>query len=131
MNNVVDATVLVAALTDSGPAGVWSEEILGEGHLVAPHVTLVEAANILRRLERTKQLSAIEAASAHDDLLHMDILLLPYEPFAARVWELRLNVATYDAWHVAIAEAYELPLATLDKRLGRTSGVHCRFRLPG
>jgi predicted nucleic acid-binding protein len=41
----------------------------------------------------------------------------------ARVWELRDNVTAYDAWHVALAEALSAPLATLDRRLARASGV--------
>lgn len=57
-------------------------------------------------------------------------MLVPFEPFAERVWELRRNVTSYDAWYVAVAEAFRLPLATLDRRLSRASGPSCRFRLP-
>jgi len=31
--------------------------------------------------------------------------------------ELRRNVTSYDAWYVAVAERFALPLATLDRRL--------------
>ena len=40
------------------------------------------------------------------------------------------NVTSYNAWYIAAAEAFELPLATLDQRLSRASGPSCRFRLP-
>jgi hypothetical protein len=50
---------------------------------------LVEAANILRRAERSGALSAEVAALAHADLLALRVGLFPFGPFAARVWELR------------------------------------------
>ncbi len=37
----------------------------------------------------------------------------------ARAWELRRNLTTYDAAYVALAEALEAPLLTLDRALGR------------
>ena len=131
MSVVVDASVLVAATTDSGPEGVWAEEILSRGGIVAPHLVLVEATNILRRLERSREVSPLEAAAARRDLVRLAIDLLPFEPFADRVWELRRNVTSYDAWYVAIAEAFDLPLATLDRRLARATGPACRFLTPG
>ena len=131
MSVVVDASLLVVATTDSGPSGVWAEEILSQGGIVAPHLVLVEATNILRRLERSKELSPLEAAAAQRDLVRLAIDLLPFEPFAERVWELRQNVTSYDAWYVAIAEAFGLPLATLDNRLARAAGPRCRFLTPG
>jgi predicted nucleic acid-binding protein len=127
---VVDASVLVAATTDAGPEGTWAEGVLAEGNVVAPHLVLVEATNILRRLERAKELTALEATEARKDICRLDLQLMPFEPFAERVWDLRRNVSSYDAWYVAVAEALDLPLATLDGRLGRASGPSCRFRLP-
>jgi predicted nucleic acid-binding protein len=53
--------------------------------------------------------------------------LFPYEVVAARVWELRHNMTAYDAWYVALAEALDSPLATLDARLARAAGPRCRF----
>ncbi|MBI3768003.1 MAG: type II toxin-antitoxin system VapC family toxin [Deltaproteobacteria bacterium] len=130
MSTVVDASVLVAATTDAGSGGTWAEHLLAEGDLVAPHLVLVEATNILRRLEISKQLTRLEATAAQRDLLSLEILLVPFEPFAERVWELRRNVTSHDAWYVAVAEAFGLPLATLDRRLSRASGPSCRFLVP-
>ena len=130
MSAVLDASVLVAATTDGGKAGVWAEDIIAEGGLVAPHLVLVEAASILRGLERAGDLSRLEASAAHNDLLGLQLSLLPYEPFADRVWELRGHVTSYDAWYVAAAETLALPLATLDARLSRAAGCRCEFWLP-
>src|SRR5262249_2218521 len=112
MSAVVDASLLVAATTDSGSEGTWAEEIVARNDLVAPHLVLAEATNVLRRLERSKEISPLEAAVAQRELLRLEVNLLPFEPFAERVWELRRNVTSYDAWYVAIAEAFRLPLAT-------------------
>jgi predicted nucleic acid-binding protein len=128
---VVDALVVVAALVDSGPDGVWADELLGTHPLAAPHLMPVEAANILRRAVLRGDLSADSAALAHADLLALRVDLFPYGPFAARVWELRGNVTSYDAWYVALAEALGARLATLDARLSRSSGPRCRFETPG
>jgi predicted nucleic acid-binding protein len=53
-----------------------------------------------------------------------------FSPFAARAWELRSKVTSYDAWYVAVAEELDLSLATLDRRLAAASGPRCRFLLP-
>lgn len=130
MSAVVDASLLVAATTDAGEEGVWAESILRGGNLIAPHLALVEATNILRRLEMADKLSRMEAGAAARDLLLLDLDLVPFAPFADRVWELRANVTSYDAWYVAVAEQLDLPLATLDGRLATATGPRCRFLLP-
>ncbi len=54
----------------------------------------------------------------------------PYEPFAARVWELRRNITCYDAWYVPIAEYLESDVGTLDAKLSNAAGPRCGFVLP-
>jgi predicted nucleic acid-binding protein len=130
VSTVVDASVLVAATTDAGAEGAWAERVLAERDIVAPHLVLVEATNILRRLEASRVLTRLEATAAQGDVMGLDLVLVPFAPFAERVWELRQNVTSYDAWYVAVAEAFGLPLATLDRRLSRAAGPICRFRVP-
>ena len=62
--------------------------------------------------------------------MELDVDLHGFEAFSERVWELRHNVAIYDGWYVALAEALDLPLATLDKRLVKAEGPKCRFLTP-
>jgi predicted nucleic acid-binding protein len=131
LSTVVDSSVLIAALVDTGPHGAWAENILARGSLHAPELVLAEATNVLRRLERAKLIATPEANAAQDDLMQVDIELFSFEPFAERIWELRHNVTSYDAWYVALAEALKLPLATLDGPLSRSSGVTCTFLTPG
>jgi predicted nucleic acid-binding protein len=131
LSTVIDSSVVVAALVDSGPHGDWAEEVLTGGLLLAPELVRAETTNILRRLERAKLITTPEANAAQDDLMQLDIELFPFEPFAGRIWELRYNVTSYDAWYVAIAEALKLPLATLDEPLSKSNGVTCKFLTPG
>jgi predicted nucleic acid-binding protein len=130
LSSVVDSSVLVAALVDSGPTGTWAEQVLGGGTPCAPELAKVEAMNIIRRLERAKQISIAEANLDVHALGQLEIELFPFEPFARRVWELRHAVTCYDAWYVALAEAADLPLATLDRRLSRANGPACKFLMP-
>jgi len=127
---VVDASILIAALIDTGETGQWAEEILLSGSLHAPELARAEATNILRRLERAKQITKPEANAAHDDLMHLHLELFPFDPFADRVWELRHTVTSYDAWYVAIAESLKMPLATLDRALSKAAGPVCDFLTP-
>jgi predicted nucleic acid-binding protein len=89
-----------------------------------------EVANILHRAELAGDISMETASLAHADLLDLSVDLFPYERFATRVWDLRLDLTAYDAWYVGLAEALEVNLATLDSRLARARGPHCRFVLP-
>lgn len=128
MTLVVDATVVTSALIDGGAEGVWAAEQLGAGPLAAPHHMPVEVASVLRRAVRHGELSQGVAALALRDLAELRIELFPFAPFARRVWELRDNVSSYDAWYVALAESLDAPLATLDGRLSRAPGCGCDFR---
>ena len=127
MTAVVDASVVVAALIDDGPAGRWAEELVASTPLAAPHLMPVEAANILRRAALAGDVSDDIASLAHADLLALVVELFPYDVLADRIWELRGAVTTYDGWYVALAESLKAPLATLDGRLTRAPGPRCSF----
>jgi len=127
---VVDASVVVAGLIDVGDDGTWAEAQLLSGHLAAPHLMPVEAANVLRRAGQTGAVSDGVTSLAHADLLDLTVELFPYEPVAERIWELRHNLAPHDAWYVAVAESLSVPLATLDRRLARAPGPRCEFTVP-
>lgn len=130
MTLVIDASLVTAALVDSGTHGSWAERLLESDDLAAPHLMPVEVANILRRASLAGELSDDAAALAHGDLVALRVALFPYTPFAERVWELRKNLTSYDAWYVALAETLETRLATLDARLGRAAGPRCGFVVP-
>ncbi len=130
MTLVADASLVVAALVDGGRDGTWAEQVLAGEALAAPHHMPVEVANILRRAVLAGEISADVAALAHSDLLDLRVELFPYAPFASRVWELRENLTTYDAWYVAVAESVGGKLGTLDAKLARATGPRCSFVVP-
>ena len=130
MTLVVDASMAVAGLIDTGIDGIWAEALLRSESLAAPDLMPAEAANILRRAQLAGDISSDIASIAHQDLLDLRVEFFPYEPFAARVWALRENITCYDAWYVALAETLSAPLATLDGRLAKAPGTRCRFAMP-
>lgn len=130
MTVVIDASVVVAALLDAGPVGTWAEQLLTSGPLAAPHLMPGEVANVLRRSALSADITADTASLAHQDLLALRVELFPYGACAARAWELRSNVTSYDGWYVALAESLGARMATLDVRLHRASGPRCEFLLP-
>jgi predicted nucleic acid-binding protein len=129
MTLVVDASAVVAALVDTGPSGTWAEGLLTPT-LVAPQLLHAEVANVLRRAAGAGDITDDVASLAHADLVDLRVELVPYEPVAARVWELRHNLTAYDAWYVAVAELIDAPLATLDERQAAAPGPRCEFQTP-
>lgn len=125
-----DASALVALLLDAGPDGHWSAEAVSGADLVAPALLAFETANVLRRHELAGRVSSDQAAQAHADLLELAIEYWPYEPLAARAWELRHNMSAYDACYVALAELLETTLVTLDRRMSRVESLRCAITTP-
>ncbi|MGI9034135.1 MAG: VapC toxin family PIN domain ribonuclease [Candidatus Aeolococcus gillhamiae] len=122
---VCDASTLVAMLVDGGSDGEWATSVLSDADLLAPHLLVFEAANVLRRLAAAGLVSADQAAQGHVDLMDVQLELWPYDLVAARSWQLRDNLSVYDASYVAVAELTGATLATLDRRIGRAPGLRC------
>ena len=127
---VVDASVLVAAVTASDSDGLWAVDVIDASSLAGPSIVRAEAINVLRRMEFSGLFSRSEADDAYREVLQAPVETFPFEPFAPRVWQLRHNLTCYDAWYVAVAEALNCPLATLDRRLGRAKGPTCDVLMP-
>ena len=131
---VLDASVLIAALVDNSPRGLWAESVIESHSAIAPDLLLIEVMNGLRRLERSGRISRLEANVAHRDATRLAVELVPISPFADRIWALRHNLMSYDAAYVAIAEALGAPVATLDVRLvgvkEANGDVRCSFLTP-
>jgi predicted nucleic acid-binding protein len=127
---VIDASLVVSALVDAGDTGRWAESLVASEPLSAPHLMPVEVTNILRRTAANGEITQDVASMAHADLLDLRVELFPYAPFAPRVWELRENITSYDAWYVALAEYLGCGLATLDRTLARAAGPRCKFETP-
>ena len=88
---VVDASALVAALTDSGPAGTAAAGVLAGHELSAPELLPFETASVLRRLELAGRISTDTAALVHSDVLDLPVQLWPYAALSAGAWRPRGN----------------------------------------
>jgi len=117
-------------LLDAGPDGRWVVDTLSGAVLLAPSLVMFETSNIIRRFEMAGLVGTDQAAQAHADLLDLAIELWPYELLAARVWELRRNLSSYDASYVAVAEMSGAPLVTLDRRISRAPNLQCTVTVP-
>jgi predicted nucleic acid-binding protein len=53
----------------------------------------------------------------------------PHRPLLARCWDLREDLAPYDAAYVALAELLGVVLLTADTRLARAPGPRCELEL--
>lgn len=122
---VIDAGVLVVALTDDGPAGDVARARLRGERLVAPELVDLETTSVLRRLTRSGQVLPRRAHLALDDLIDLPLERVSHRRLLPRCWELRENLTLYDAAYVALAEVLESPLVTGDRRLARASGPRC------
>jgi predicted nucleic acid-binding protein len=127
---VCDASALTAVLLDSGRDGIWATAALADVDLAAPALLPWETANVIRRLELARIISPDQAAQAHIDLLDLAIVLWPYELLATRAWQLRQNLSIYDASYVALAEALDVELVTLDRRIAGAPGISCLVTAP-
>ncbi len=124
---VVDAGALFEVVSDT-PRSDELRSILAEDEdQVAPHVVDVEVLGVIRRFEREGRLDATAAAQAADDLRLWPGERFGHRSLIPRVWELRHNVRGWDAFYVALAEAMNAPLLTLDSRLIHSAGPRCEF----
>lgn len=130
MRAVVDSSVLVASLVDEDSAGHWARTFMSTCQMMAPDHVLVEACNALRRMAQAGLISQDQATSEFHHLMLLDLELCRFKPLAQRIWELRGNLTSHDAWYVALAEQLHCPLLTLDMRLGRAPGPLCDIITP-
>lgn len=127
---IVDASCLVELVTDGAAAARVRTALDPEGLFAAPHVVDVEVFGIIRRdhrrgvIDRTEARIAIERLQSWPGERFGQTLLL------SRAWELRDTVRGWDAMYVALAEALDGTLVTLDRRLAAAAGPRCPILVP-
>lgn len=126
---VVDASCLVQVLTGRPGSEGLRKRLAEQTDQAAPHVVDVEVFGVIRRdhllgrLDRTEALQAVEDLEAWPGERYGHRLLL------ARAWELRHTVRGSDAMYVALAEALDATLLTMDRRLSMAEGPRCRIEV--
>lgn len=76
----------------------------------------------------------VTSSRAHHALSDLAALTVTYSPMAHLVetaWALRGRVTAYDAMYVALAQALDCPLVTLDARLAHAVGQEVQVIVPG
>jgi predicted nucleic acid-binding protein len=114
---VADASAIVSYILGDDHAAWVAQSLEGQVLLHAPSLVDYEVTSALRRVGNRRR-----ALQALDDLALIRLLRHAARPLLPRVWALRDRVSAYDAAYVALAEALELPLLTLDRRLARAAG---------
>ena len=127
---VVDASALLEVLLQTDASTAVEARLFGGATLHAPHLLDLEVAQVLRRYERAGVLTALRAREALDDLSAFRIERYPHHLFLSRVWALRANVTAYDACYLALAEALDAPLLTMDRRLAGIPGHAAEVEIP-
>jgi predicted nucleic acid-binding protein len=125
MTLIVDSSAVIAALVSSGPDGDWSRTTFRDQDLAAPTLMVYEVANVLRRHAAASLIARDSADAALELLLAMPIRNADFHGLARRAWELRHNFTIFDASYIALAEAMDATLVTLDRRLTRAHGITC------
>ena len=125
---VLDASALLRALLPGTDPDLIAR-LGSDRDLHAPHLLDLEIVSALRRLNRSRRLSADRARDALTDLSDLNLTRYPHELLLPRIWQLRENLTAYDAAYVALAEALEAPLLTADARLARSSGHRAAIEL--
>jgi len=119
---VIDASVVVAVLVDAEHAS-WAGAQLSTGGasraLWVPHLIDAEVGQALRREVAGGRLDEDGAGAALLELVRMPLRRIDHVGLIHRAWEMRHNLSFYDGLYAALAEALNVPLITLDRRLAR------------
>ncbi len=127
---VLDASAAIELLRGSVAGREVAERLAAEDHtLHVPHLLDVEVAQGLRRLVRIGELAPTRAAEAIEDLTDLAAVRHAHEDLLPRVWAMRDNLTAYDAVYIALAEALDATLLTLDRRLAKAPGHRAQVQL--
>jgi predicted nucleic acid-binding protein len=122
---IVDASSLYEVLVGAPRAEQVRQSLDADPDQAAPHVIDVEVLSIIRRDRILGRLDATAAHQAVEDLEAWPGERFGHRSLLARAWELRDNVRTWDAFYIALAEALDGTLLTLDRRLRGVPGLRC------
>ncbi|MPZ00304.1 MAG: PIN domain-containing protein [Actinophytocola sp.] len=129
---VVDASLMVAALTDDGEQGKQAYAALtSDSHWAAPAHLPVEVTSAVRGRWLARKISDERAGHVAATLPRLTVDYTSGGDIAERVWELRHNYTPYDAAYIALAELRGCTLLTLDRKLANTGSHHATVHVVG
>ena len=127
---ILDASVLFEVVADTADAEAIRAQLLADPEHAAPHLIDAEVLAVIQVQHRLGRLDPTAAAQAVDDLRAWPGERWSHRPLLERAWELQSNLRGYDALYVALAEALDGTLVTLDRRLARAPGPRCAIAVP-
>ena len=126
---VVDASCLFEVVADTPRSGDIAARLAADVEQAAPHVIDVEVLSVIRVQHLRGRLDSTGASQAVADLRDWPGERVGHRWLLERAWQLRNSVRGWDAFYVAVAEAFEATLLTLDARLARAHGLTCRIEV--
>lgn len=126
---VVDASCLFEVVADTPRAAEIASRLAVDDEHVAPDVIDVEVFDVIRAQYLRGRLDGTAAGQAVADLRDWPGERFGHRWLLDRAWELRTSIRGWDAFYVALAEAFDAPLLTLDARLARAHGPTCRVEV--
>ncbi|WP_180538108.1 type II toxin-antitoxin system VapC family toxin [Nevskia soli] len=125
---VLDASVVVELLRNGVFAdGLRRDLAANPGSVIAPHLLDVEVVSALRSLHAGRRIDTHDSQQYLNELAALPVERVLHIPLIPRVWELRHNFSAYDAVYIALAEATDAVLFTMDAKL--RTGHRAKVRL--
>ena len=122
---IIDASVLFEVVADTPNSAALRQRLLLDPDHAAPHLIDAEVHAVIQRQYRNGRLDLTAATQAVEDLRTWPGERWSHRPLLERAWQLRDNVRSYDAMYIALAEAMNATMLTLDKRLATAPGLRC------
>jgi len=127
---VVDASVLFEVVADTTDSESLRVRLARDPDHAAPHLIDAEVLSVIQTQHRRAALDATAANQAVDDLRAWPGERWSRRPLLGPAWDLRAHLRGYDALYVALAEALDATLVTLDQRLARAPDLRCVVEVP-
>ncbi|MCV7007141.1 type II toxin-antitoxin system VapC family toxin [Mycobacterium gordonae] len=128
---VVDASCLFEVVADTPRAADIAARLAADTDQIAPHIVDVEVMGVIRAQYLQGRLDGTAAAQAVADLRDWPGERFGHRWLLERAWGLRNSVRGWDAFYVALAEAFDATLLTTDARLACAHGPACSIEVIG
>lgn len=115
---VIDASAAVDLVVPSSRTPVL-RRLIYDSRLYAPHLMYSESLSALRRMERSQELTHLQADAAVRRLRDMPVQTAWSADWIDGAWSRREWLQMTDAVYAAAAERLDAPLLTTDRRLAR------------
>ena len=122
---IIDASTLYEVVAHRPRADRITLRLVQDTDHAAPHIIDVEVLGAIRRDFMLGRLDRTAAELALQDLRDWPGERFGHRLLLDRAWQLRDKVRGWDAMYVALAEALQATLITVDERLARVHGLEC------